>query len=87
MAFVLEVLIVDGGDNTIKVGHQFYGLTEEEVYTYKREHLSSCEYFRAAEKDGRTIEELEVVEDDELPAAEDEIEEEEEEEEEDQFGG
>ena len=71
MAYILEVLIIDAGDGTIKVGHSFYGLTEREVQSYKREHLGSCEYFRAAEKEGRTIEELEQVDESELPDAED----------------
>lgn len=78
MAYLLEVAIIDGGDDSIKVVHQFFGLTEREVETYKREHLASCEYFRAAEKDGRTIEELEEIEPSELPTAEDYEEQEEE---------
>jgi hypothetical protein len=82
MACILEVLIVDGGDKTIKVGHTFYGLTEREARMYYREHLSSCEYFRAAEKEGRVIEEVEHVDASELPSLEDYEEEEEEEEEE-----
>jgi hypothetical protein len=77
MAYILEVLIIDGGDETIKVGHQFYGLTEAEVRTYYREHLESCDYFRSAVKDGRVIEELEQVDEDELPDADLEEEEEE----------
>ena len=71
MAYLLEVHIVDPGDGTIKVTHQFWGLTEAECETYKREHLGSCEYFRAAEKAGNTIENLEVVDEDELPDPED----------------
>ncbi len=67
MAYILEVFIIDGGDQTIKVGHQFYGLTQAEVETYKREHLANCEYFRAAEKEGRTIESIEEVDEEELP--------------------
>jgi hypothetical protein len=77
MAYVLEVMIIDGGDHTIKVGHSFYGLTEAECERYKEEHLRSCEYFAAAERDGRTIEELEEVDADELPDPEDYEEEEE----------
>jgi len=69
MAYMLEVAIIDGGDETIKVVHQFFGLSKREVETYKREHLTSCEYFRAAEKAGRTIEDLEEI--DELPTPED----------------
>jgi hypothetical protein len=67
MAFALEVMIIDAGDETIKVAHVFYGTTKREVETYKREHEASCEYFRAAVKEGRTIEELEEIDDDELP--------------------
>lgn len=71
MAYLLEVAIVDGGDKTIKVVHQFYGLSRKEVETYRREHLSNCGYFRSAEEDDRTYEELEEIEDSELPTAED----------------
>lgn len=78
MAHVLEVLIIDGGDSTIKVMHSFYGRTEAECRTYYREHLHSCEYFRAAEKEGRVIEEMEHISEDELPLIEDYEDEEEE---------
>jgi hypothetical protein len=81
MAYKLEVSIVDAGDGTIKVVHQFFGVTEQEVQTYKREHLADCGYFKAAEKDGRTIEELEEIDQDELPEVEEEDEDEDEDEE------
>jgi hypothetical protein len=71
MAYCLEVAIIDAGDRTIKVVHQFFGLSRREVETYKREHLSSCEYFRAAEREGNTIEELDEIDADELPTEED----------------
>ena len=71
MAFILEVLIIDAGDRTIKVGHQFYGYTEQEVRTYYREHLASCEYFKAAVRENRVIEDLEEVDDEDLPDEED----------------
>ena len=71
MAFSLEVFIIDAGDQTIKVGHTFYGVTEAEVETYKREHLSSCEYFASADREGRIIEVLEEIDDDELPEPDD----------------
>ena len=71
MAYCLEVAIIDGGDRVIKVVHQFFGYSEREVETYKREHLASCEYFRTAERDGRTIEELEEIDESELPTEED----------------
>lgn len=79
MAFVLEVHIVDPGDRTIKVTHQFWGLTQRECETYKREHLGSCEYFRSAEEKGNTLEELAQIDASEIPDP-DEFEEDEEEE-------
>ena len=86
MAFILEVLIIDAGDNTIKVGHNFYGLTEKECETYKREHLASCDYFRTAEREGRTIEEVwELDPDEKLPEPSDYEDDQEEEEEEEFF--
>jgi hypothetical protein len=79
MPFELEVLIIDGGDGEIKVGHHFYGKTEEEVYHYKREHEGNCDYFATAIREGRIIEELSEIDEEDLPQAEP-IEEEEEEE-------
>src|SRR5215469_15402023 len=70
VAYVLTVYIIDAGDRTIKVGHNFYGLTEKECDTYYREHTASCEYFQAAVKENRTIEEIEEVEDLDLPTPE-----------------
>lgn len=70
MAYALYIDIVDPGDGTIKVSHTFWGLTRGEVYAYKREHLASCEYFQSAEKEGRTSEDLEEIEDEDLPEAE-----------------
>lgn len=70
MAFELQVDIVDPGDGSIKVRHSFFGLTEKEVEAYKTEHLAGCEYYRAAEADDRTIEELFELDEDELPEAE-----------------
>ena len=77
MAFSLEVAIVDGGDQTIKVVHTFYGVTEEECRTYYREHVDSCDYFRSAKKEGRVLEVLEEIDDDDLPETDDYIEDEE----------
>ena len=71
MAFLLEVHIVDAGDKTIKVTHLFWGLTETECTTYYREHLASCEYFRSAQKEGRVIEDLEEIDEDEMPDPDD----------------
>lgn len=79
MAILLEVHIIDAGDKTIKVTHQFWGLTLNEARTYFREHIGSCEYFRAAEREGRVIEEIEHIDPDDMPDPEDFEEDEEEE--------
>lgn len=81
-AYLLEIAIIDGGDKTIKVVHQFYGLTRHEVETYRDEHLSNCGYFRSADHDDRTVETLEQIPESDLPTVEDYEEEEEEEEDE-----
>lgn len=80
MAYLLEIAIIDGGDSSIKVVHQFYGVSKKEVETYKREHLSSCGYFSSAEREGRTLESLDEIDKGELPTPDDYEEEEEEEE-------
>lgn len=65
------VHIVDP-DGTIKVTHTFWGRTVEEAERYKRHHLNACEYFQAAEEEGRTIEEeIEAVPDADVPRPED----------------
>jgi hypothetical protein len=79
MAVILTVYIIDPGDGTIKVGHEFYGQTKEEAETYFEEHIGSCEYFAAAVKEDRVLEELEHVPANELPRASDFDEDEEEE--------
>jgi len=38
------------------VGHIFFGKDEAEAEKWKKHHLESCEYFRAANREGRTIE-------------------------------
>jgi len=78
MACALHVDVIDPGDQTIKVTHTFWGLTEKESREYLREHQGHCEYFAAAVRDGRTIEETEEIDDDELPEVDDDEEEEEE---------
>jgi len=78
MAYALNVDVIDAGDGTIKVTHTFWGLTEKEAREYLREHQGHCEYFAAAMRTGRTIEELEKIDDEELPAVEDDDEEEDE---------
>lgn len=70
MAVILRVYIIDPGDGTIKVEHDFFGRTEKEVDTYYAEHIGSCEYFAAAVREDRVIEELEdEVPESDLPRA------------------
>ncbi len=70
MAIKITVDVVDPGDETIKVSHIFWGKDEAEARTYFTEHLASCDYFAAAAEDGRLIEEIEEIDDDELPEVE-----------------
>jgi hypothetical protein len=79
MAYILRVYILDAGDRMIKVEHDFFGTTLAEADTYYKEHLGSCEYFAAAVREDRVIEEVEEVDADELPSEADFEEEEEEE--------
>lgn len=67
MAFELHAAIVDPGDGEIKVEHIFYGETEAECNDYFKEHLGTCSYFRAAEKESKVISWLKPT--DELPTA------------------
>jgi hypothetical protein len=60
----------DAAGARILVQHTFYGETEAEAEKFKRHHLGSCEYFRAAEKEHRVIEILEEI--DYLPEADEE---------------
>jgi len=69
MAIKITVDVVDPIDEAIKVSHIFWGKTEREARTYYAEHLASCDYFAAAAEDGRLIEEVEEIDDDELPDA------------------
>jgi F420-dependent methylenetetrahydromethanopterin dehydrogenase len=77
MAFIVSAYIIDPGDGMIKVRHDFYGSTMEEADTYFKEHLGSCEYFRAAQKEDRLIETVEEVDEEDLPRPEEFYEEEE----------
>lgn len=69
MAYLLSVAIIDGG--TIKVVHQFFGYSEQEVDGYKQAHLAGCAYFRSAEAENRTVELLEEIALSDMPKAED----------------
>ncbi|TMI88317.1 MAG: hypothetical protein E6H00_12860 [Bacillati bacterium ANGP1] len=63
MPTALHSFIQENG--RVIVQHTFFGKTEAEAAKWKAHHLASCEYFRAAEKEGRTIEISEEL--DELP--------------------
>ncbi len=70
--YVLTVDIIDKEDGIIYVSHVFYGETEEGCRENMQAHASHCDQFKAAIRDGRTDEELEEMDDDEWPEAEQE---------------
>ncbi len=61
MPVALHSYILEPETLRVLVRHTFYGETEEEADRYKEHHLKSCEYFRAAENEGRTIEVVEEI--------------------------
>jgi hypothetical protein len=63
MPTALHSFIQENG--RVLVAHTFFGKTEAEAQKWKEHHLESCDYFRAAVKEGRTIEITEEL--DELP--------------------
>jgi hypothetical protein len=67
MAYALHVYIVNPDDEEIYVEHIFYGETQADARHVKKEHLESCEYFRKAEAEGRTDEEMLEIEDEDWP--------------------
>ena len=75
MAYKLTVFIVNPDDEQIYVEHNFYGETKADAEHVKREHIASCEYFKAAEAEGRTIEEGEEIEAEEWPSVDEDEEE------------
>jgi hypothetical protein len=70
MAYRLTIFIVNPDDEEVYVEHNFYGDTKADAEQVKREHLGSCAYFKAAEDEGRTVEEGEEISDDERPSVE-----------------
>jgi len=70
MAYKLTVFIVNPDDEQIYVEHNFYGETKADAEHVKREHIASCEYFKAAESEGRTIEEGEEISAEDWPVVE-----------------
>ena len=59
MAIRITNMIVDQGDHRVHVVHEFYGETEAQAREMKEHHLGTCSYFRSAETDGDTAEEIE----------------------------
>lgn len=70
MAYALHVYIINPDDEEIYVEHIFYGENKDAAEQVKKEHLGSCEYFRAAEAEGRTDEWGEEIREEDLPRAE-----------------
>lgn len=70
MAYRLTVFIVNPDDERVYVEHNFYGETKADAEHVKEEHLGSCAYFKAAEDEGRTVEEGEEIPEEDLPEVE-----------------
>src|SRR6201981_3384051 len=79
MGYKIVVDIVDPGDEEIKVSHIFWGPSEKEARTNYMPHLTTCDYFQAAQDEDRLIEEEFEIPEEDLPQAEVEEEGEEEE--------
>lgn len=82
MAFQLQVDIVDKADDAIHATVIFWGKSKAEVESHYATALTAWPYLAEAEQQERVCEELNEVDDDQLPEVEDEEEDEEEEEEE-----
>jgi len=69
MAFALTVDIIEhaDGESTIPMSLTFWGDTEAETELAWTNLKNKFDFFAAAEREGRTIEELEEIDDDELP--------------------
>jgi hypothetical protein len=65
MPWELHSYIVNPDDEQIYLKHVFFGETKDDCEQVKKEHLASCEYYRAAEAEGRTDDKWEEV--DSLP--------------------
>lgn len=70
MAFLVTVYIMDPGDKKIHVEHRFYGKDRAEAERMRDHHLQACEYFRSAETAGLTDTDVEEIDQDEWPEAE-----------------
>jgi len=67
MAWELHSYIVNPDDQRIYLKHVFYGHSKDDCLQVKTEHLASCEYYRAAEAEGRTDDQWEQIADEDLP--------------------
>lgn len=70
MAWANHVYIINPDDECVYVEHIFYGDTKAEAETVKQKHLGSCEYFKAAQNEGRTDEWWDEIPVEDLPSVE-----------------
>jgi hypothetical protein len=68
--YCLTVDIVDHRDGEIYVTYTFWGHTAVEARDHMRRHEQDCSCFAAAVREGRTVDELEEIDEDEMPEAE-----------------
>lgn len=73
MAYALEVDIIEheAGEPVIRMSLTFWGQSEAECEQTWSELQRKYDFFGSARREGRTIEELDEVDDDELPDPED----------------
>jgi hypothetical protein len=69
MIFALTVDLIDKTDGEIHVSHTFWGETEEECRQTMAKHAEACDIFGPALAEGRVMETLDELEDDEWPEA------------------
>lgn len=76
MPFALTVDIVDHRDGEIHATYTFWGQTAVQARSRMREHEQGSSLFAAAVREGRTFEEIEEINEEDLPEVEDDDEEE-----------
>lgn len=72
MAYALTIDLIEhhAGEEVIRMSLTFWGDSEAECAQTWAELKNKFEFFAAAEREGRTIEELEEIDDDERPCPE-----------------
>lgn len=70
MATELRAYIVSP-EGEINVVHVFYGANEAECERHMEEHVAGCEFFQAADADGRVYTESEQIDEEHRPDAAD----------------